>query len=110
MTHNDVPATVGLVKEVRKELRADIREVKEELKADIEELKGEIRRTEHKLSAEIQAVLSTVHRSQVLMEEQRSDNRLVLDGLKNVTERQDRVENDVVELRRDIKFLQTAKS
>ena len=46
----------------------------------------------YELKGEIQQVLVAVHRTQALMEEQRSENRIVLDGLKNVIERQDRIE------------------
>ena len=86
-THDTLPASVGLVKEVRDELRADIRSV------------------EHGLNSKIEQVLISVHRSQVLMEEQRGENRIVLDGIKNIFERQERVEKDFSELRGTVKAL-----
>lgn len=85
ITHDSMPASVGLVKEVREELRAEIRSVREDLKSEI-----------HAVKAEVQKVLVSVHQSQVLMEEQRSENRIVLDGLKNMMERQDRIEEYMV--------------
>jgi hypothetical protein len=81
LTHNDVPASVGLVKEVREELRSEIRMIRNELGGKIEQ------------------VLVSVHQTQVLMEEQRGENRIVLDGLKNVTERQDRMEGDILDIK-----------
>src|SRR5262249_18089130 len=79
--HDTLPASVGLVKEVRAELVAKMESVHQ------------------KLGAQIQEVLVSVHRSQTLMEEQRGENRIVLDGLKNVTERQDRIEGQIIEIR-----------
>lgn len=111
--HNDLPATVGLVKAVRSELLADIRAVKEEIhsvreevssvREDVtslrQELRHEIKTVRHdmnsmeaRLGAKIEQVTSAVHRVQVIVEEQRSENRIVLDGLKTVIDRQDRFE------------------
>ena len=75
MRHDDVPASVGLVKKVRKELRAEIQGAR------------------HELGAKIEKTIVAVHRVEVLMEEQRGENRIVLDGLKLFLERQDRVES-----------------
>ncbi len=99
LRHRDVPASVGLVKEVRDELRADNR-------ACAADLRGRIDSAESKLGSRIdglgqrlvkvevglEQVLVSVHRTQVLMEEQRGENRIVLDGLKNVHDRLDRIE------------------
>ncbi|MBI4403492.1 MAG: hypothetical protein HY537_04990 [Deltaproteobacteria bacterium] len=89
LTHDTVPASVGLVKEIRDELRADIRAV------------------EHGLSAKIEQVMVSVHRTQVVMEEQRGENRIVLDGIKTLMERQDRIETDCGELRNTVRTLST---
>ncbi|MBI3294985.1 MAG: hypothetical protein HYZ71_09680 [Deltaproteobacteria bacterium] len=82
LTHDTAPATVGLVKEVRGELKAEIRSLKKEM------------------TAKIEAVLVGVHRTQALMEEQRGENRIVLDGLSTMLDRQDRLEGDVESLKR----------
>lgn len=105
MTHKDVPATVGLVMEVRDELKAEIRSeiygVKKEIhevKAEIHEVKSEVHGVKaevHGLKSQMQEVLKSVHHTQVLMEEQRSENRIVLDGLKNMMDRQDRIESEI---------------
>jgi hypothetical protein len=44
-------------------------------------------------------VLASTHRTQALVEEQRSENRIVLDGIKSVMERQDKTEFETKELR-----------
>lgn len=82
---DDVPASVGLVKAVRKELLS------------------EIRGSEHRLTSQIQETLKSVHRTQVLMEEQRSENRIVLDGIQTLAQRQDRTETEMGELRTLVK-------
>ena len=124
LTHGNLPASVQLVMEGRDELRADIGSVRHELSAVRHELKAEIGSLRHELKAEIgavrselkveigfvraevgsvrsevQQVLVSVHRTQAIMEEQRGENRIVLDGLKNVTERQDRIEAEIIERR-----------
>lgn len=72
----DLPATIGFVRQARDELRADMRAI------------------ESRLSSKIEGVVAAVHGTQVLMEEQRSENRIVLDGLKLVLDRQDRLEKN----------------
>jgi hypothetical protein len=52
------------------------------------------------LDSKIEKTIGNTHRIQVLMEEQRSENRIVLDGLKNMMERQDRLEAEIKEVRR----------
>ncbi len=88
--HTDLPATIGLVKEVRNELRSEIRR----LDSKIGSLDSKIDSVESTLSGKIQEVLVAVHRTQALMEEQRGENRIVLDGLKNLMDRQDHLENE----------------
>ncbi len=72
--HDDLPASVGLVKEVRAELKSDIKSL------------------EHKMESKFEQVIAIVHRTQTLMEEQRSENRIVLDGIKALSERHERVD------------------
>lgn len=124
LTHDTVPASVKLVKTVRSELRADIRSVQSELKAVESRLESKIFALDSKISkldskistfdskistldskvstldSKIEKTIANTHRIQVLMEEQRSENRIVLDGLKNMMERQDRLESEIKEVRR----------
>lgn len=103
LTHGNIPASVQLVKEVRDELKAEIGS----LRAEIGSVDAKVDAVRHELGAQIQQVLVSVHRTQTLMEEQRSENRVVLDGLKNVTERQDRMEGDIVEIRDTLRTLRS---
>jgi hypothetical protein len=96
LTHDTVPASVKLVKTVRNELKADIQSVQSELKAVESRLDSKI----STLDSKIEKTIGNTHRIQVLMEEQRSENRIVLDGLKNMMERQDRLEAEIKEVRR----------
>jgi hypothetical protein len=96
LTHDTVPASVKLVKEIRNELRADIRSVQNEMKAVESRLDSKI----SVLDSKIEKTIANTHRIQVIMEEQRSENRIVLDGLKNMMERQDRLESEIKEVRR----------
>ena len=96
LTHDNVPATVGLVKEVRKELRADIQVLRHEMgsfRHEMGSFRHELGSSRQEVYAKFEQVMVVVHRTQVLMEEQRGENRIVLDGLKTVLERQDRVES-----------------
>jgi chromosome segregation ATPase len=171
LTHDTVPATVGLVKAVRDELRADIRGVEKSLEAKIssvdnkvdslgrkvelldhkvesldqkvglldqkvgsldhkvglldnkvelldrkvgsidqkvESLRSEMHAVEYRLDSKIEKVIVAVHQTQILMEEQRGENRIVLDGIKTLNERQDRVERDVDELRGTVRLLKSS--
>ncbi len=93
--HKDLPASVGLVKEVRSELIAEIRAVKYGLEGEIDSLRGEI----GCLRGEVHKIKSSIHRCEALIEEQRNEARVVLDGIKNLSERQDRAEDEMKELR-----------
>jgi hypothetical protein len=46
------------------------------------------------VDSRFEQVLAVVDRTQTLMEKQRSENRIVLDGIKVLSERQDRVERE----------------
>ena len=104
LTHDTVPASVGLVKEVRDELRTDIQSVRHELRSVEHRLDSKI----ELLRSEVKQIGVSAHRTQVLMEEQRSENKIVLDGLKTYIDRQNRVEADVAELRHDFTTLKSA--
>jgi hypothetical protein len=152
--HDDVPATVGLVNEVRAELLAEVRSVNFKLASVDGRLKSMDSRfdgidsrldgmdsrfdamdsrfdamdsrfdamdsrfdaMESRLGARIddldgriEKVFAVVHRTQALMEEQRGENRIVLDGIKSVMERQERVEEETKEFRETLKIFLRAK-
>ena len=55
------------------------------------------------LDAKVSETLAAVHRNQALMEEQRSENRIVLDGLIGLNRRVDGAEMDITELREEVR-------
>jgi len=63
-----------------------------ETKSLRQELKADIKRLELKVTKQISEVKAIVHRSNLLVEEQNANNRIVLEGLQAVWERQDRLE------------------
>ncbi|MBI1860665.1 MAG: hypothetical protein HYR96_07085 [Deltaproteobacteria bacterium] len=83
-----MPVSVGLVKEVRGELIARIESVDKKMEAGFKNVESQM-----------QQMLVQTHRTLALMEEQRSENRIVLDGYKSVMERMDRIEDDQKNLR-----------
>ncbi len=115
LTHARMPATVQLVCEVRDELKADIVSVREEVNSvrhEVNSVRHEVNSVRHELKAkinevksDIQKVLSSVHRTQTLMEEQRSENRVVLDGLITVNEHQNRIELELQDMQKTIGLL-----
>ena len=153
LSHDTVPATVGLVKEVRGELYSEIHVVQEKLdsmdskfehklntmdkkfeqkldamdskfehKLDTMDKKFEHRfdsldkkfeqkldAMNHQIAQNFEASMAVAHRTQVLMEEQRGENKIVLDGIKSVMERQDRVDVELMEIRGAIKILPSIK-
>ncbi len=101
--HEELPASVGFVKEVRNELMAEIRSVDHKVNSldyKVTSLEHKMTSLEHKMMSKFDESLAVAHRTQVLMEEQRNENRIVLDGLKTVIERQNRMETELAEIRR----------
>lgn len=88
ITHASAPASVGLLRETRGELKADIRAV--DLKID--RVYAKIEHLDAKIEQKFQESVAIGHRCLALLEEQRSENRIVLDGLKLVLDRMDTFE------------------
>ena len=117
MTHRDVPATVGLVLAVRDELLVETKSIRHgldelnhkidsvdvKLTGKIDSLGYDMSAMESRLEGKILALDSRLHGMSILMEEQRSENRVVLDGIKTMIERQDRVEEETREARETLR-------
>jgi chromosome segregation ATPase len=134
LNHRDMPATNGLVTEVRNELLAKMSEHDHKfaelghkidsldhkvnsLDHKIDSLDHKVDSVDHRLSGEIQKLsgkienlTASVHRSQALMEEQRSENRVVLDGIKLLMQRQDRTDADLKDMSKTLNWLARAKA
>jgi len=101
-TAAEVPITRAMLSEVRTELLERIDQAKHELKAEIHGLKGEVHEVKaglHQVEARLHGVEAGLHgmraemaRMATLLEEQNSRNKVVLDALVSVLDRQDRVE------------------
>ena len=76
-SHDDLPTTVGLVKQVRLELRHDIRAIEKKLNSRLIAHDSQF----ESLKTRMEEHIAISHRTQVLMEEQRSENRIVMDGI-----------------------------
>lgn len=140
LRHDDLPATVGLVKEVRAELVARMDSIDHKLGSfdqrfeamdqrfqsmdqrfesidhrfesidhRFEAIDHKFEMVRHEAGQVAEKVLSAIHRTQTLMEEQRGENKIVLDGIKLVMERQDRVEGEVAEFRETLRIFVKAK-
>lgn len=94
ITRSSAPASVGLVKEIRSELKADIRSLGKRMDARFAGIESKI-----------EGLTGEIHRVASLMEEQRNENRIVLDGLAAVISRQERVESDVERINKQIRLL-----
>lgn len=77
----DLPATQRMLQLVRSELKADIRGLRSETRAGF-----------NQTDSKLEQVLSEVARVGTLVEEQNSNNRIVLEGLTGLYQRQDRNE------------------
>lgn len=96
------PVTQKMLYGVRTELKHDITSVKLELKSDIKRVEGDIKRVEasvklvdskvDKLDSKLEQVLSVLNHVRVDMEEQKRNNKLVLDGYALLDQRLTRVE------------------
>ncbi len=107
----DVPATQGMLEGVRSELKSEIRAVRFELTAQMTALDGrltsQMTALDGKLTAQMTAMIgqletmnATLFRMAVANEAQRAENRIVLEALTGMMQRQDRVEGRVDVLER----------
>jgi chromosome segregation ATPase len=118
----DLPATRGMLDDVRHELKADIRSLENKMEARFSDMDARFSTIDARFStidarfstvdsrlsrmeSKIDSIESTVARMSVLYEEQRSDNRIVLDAIKGLAERQDRVDAGFMEMRSMISAL-----
>ncbi len=88
----DYPATRGMLDRTRQELKAEIKGVKAEIKGVRSELNAKIDGVRSELKAEIASLRASVERTNLLVEEQNANNRIVLEGLQALWQRQDRLE------------------
>jgi hypothetical protein len=85
----DVPVTQRMLFAVRDELKADINSSKSETNS----VRSELKSLEAKVETRFYELSSQIHQIKILTEEQNAKNNIVLDGLVNLFERQDRLES-----------------
>ncbi len=92
------------IQSVRSELKVEIQGVRTELKAEIHalrtELKTDIRSLDTKMDRGFVEMRGDLQRMQILIEEQNSNNRIVLEGLQMLWQRQDRTDTRLDKLER----------
>ena len=91
----DLPATQSMLTSLQKQIKANINSSEKRLESKISHVESKINQVESKVNnieSKIELVLSEVHRMAVLMEEQNTRNKFVLDGYASLYERQDRLE------------------
>lgn len=100
---DDQPATRRMLKLVRGELKEAIRlsvlELKDEfnskfigLEARMSKVENKMSSLENKLDTSFSALSKQIYRTNLLVEEQNANNRIVLEGLQALWQRQERLE------------------
>lgn len=74
----DLPATRGMLKSVKTELKAEFKKSSSRLESRMDQLEN--------------SVLDSVSRMELFYEEQRSDNRIVLEAIVGINQRLERLE------------------
>jgi len=97
----EIPATKGMLDEVRSELKSDIASISLKMKAGFENVDSRF----SEMNSKIEEVLSAIHGIKALTESQEARNKYVLDGHTNLHDRQDRFEK---EIRQDISEIKAA--
>jgi hypothetical protein len=88
----DLPATRHMLSLTRQELKADLTAVRTEIKQMHFDMKQFETRIDLRLEKEFSEMRSMIHRQNVLIEDQNANNRIVLEGLQALWQRQDRME------------------
>ena len=98
----DLPVTQLMFTTLRKQIKAEINSSEKRLESKINQVESKINQVESKINqveskinqvdSKVELVLSEIHRMAILMEEQNSRNKFVLDGYASLYERQDRLE------------------
>ncbi len=127
--HEDLPASVGLVKLVRSELRHDLKAMEKRIDSKLHKIDEKFHKIDEKfhkmdermsgldsrmsgldgrmdsLEAKMEENIASTHRIEAIVEEQRSENRIVLDGIKAMIEKQERVDERMDQFDQTLQFL-----
>ena len=87
---SDLPATQLMLTTLRKQIKSEINSSEKRLESKINQVESKINQVESKINqvdSKVELVLSEMHRMAILMEEQNSRNKFVLDGYASLYER-----------------------
>lgn len=116
----DLPATQGMVLKLQAQVKADLRSLEKKTEAQFKQVDARFKLVDARfdqvdarlsqVESQIAAVLSEVHRIALMMEEQNSRNRYVLEGYDQVYQRQERLEKEVENRLQAVEQVIAAKS
>lgn len=106
---SELPATQLMLTTLRKQIKSEINSLEKRLDSKFNQVDSQFSQVEsrfnqvdskfsqvesrfNQVDSKIELVLSEIHRIAILMEEQNSRNKFVLDGYASLYERQDRIE------------------
>jgi len=95
---NEMPATQGMLYEVRDELKSEVTSVRLEMKYGFSELASKIESLTSKIEghdAKFEEQNAKIHRMLTLYEEQENRNKYVLDGYASINSRLEKLEKSV---------------
>ncbi len=95
----DLPATQGMLQLVRRELKAEMKAGFRQVDARFAQIDSRFAQMDSKL----ELISSDIARIGVLVEEQNSKNRILLEALTGLWQRQDRVETRVDEVEKTVR-------
>lgn len=122
----DMPVTQSVLNEFRQEIKHDMTSIKLEVKQveshlkqveshlkqvesqvkqvehQVKQVESQVKQVESRLESKIETVLSVVHRTHALIEEQNSRNRYVLDGYTSLNDRLDNHENEIQNIKKTL--------
>ncbi|MDR3608291.1 MAG: hypothetical protein P4M08_13050 [Oligoflexia bacterium] len=98
LKNRDLPSTQGMLDLVRTELKSDVKAGFHEVNARLHEMNARFEAVDsrfERIESKIDKLSADVTRGLILAEEQRAENRVVLEGLTGLFQRQERVERRV---------------
>lgn len=112
MSHRDLPASVGMLAEVRSEMISRFDAAQHDMLAMEKRIDARFNLVDARfesLEAKTDTIQASVHRFEALLEEQKNENRIVFDAIKNHIDRFDRIEGEFAGFRRTLDAIAKAQ-
>jgi hypothetical protein len=109
----DLPATQGMLQLVRNELKSEMKAGFGQVDARFNQIDARFAQFESKFAqvdSRFEQILSEISRIGILVEEQNSRNRIVLEGLAGLWQRQDRIESRVDDVEKTVRSIARYKA